>query len=96
MLATVEFLYKPKVQAKEKWVYVKRAVKGRIRMELRIREVDKGEWRAPSTSSGTGVPLVRSVSLSNWPLLVVRGRKAPPVILRESGESIDTSSKGAG
>ncbi len=36
---------KPEVQAKEKWVYVKRAVKGRIRMELRIREVDKSGRR---------------------------------------------------
>ncbi|PHX64343.1 MAG: hypothetical protein CK551_01270 [Planctomycetaceae bacterium] len=36
------FFFLPEVSAKEAWVNVKRAVKGRIRMELRIREVDKG------------------------------------------------------
>ncbi len=34
--------YKLEAQAKEEFVIVKRAVKGRIRMELRISEVDKG------------------------------------------------------
>jgi hypothetical protein len=34
--------YKPEAQAKEELVIVKRSVKGRIRMELRICEVDKG------------------------------------------------------
>ena len=34
--------YKLEAQAMEEFVIVKRAVKGRIRMELRIREVDKG------------------------------------------------------
>ena len=34
--------YKLEAQAMEELVIVKRAVKGRIRMELRIREVDKG------------------------------------------------------
>ena len=83
---------------------VKRAMKGRIRMELRIREVDKGgaarvtntSKLAPSTNSWTRfesdesgpfgklrglVFIVRSVSLSNWPLLVAQG----PVKSRQSG-----------
>ncbi len=34
--------YKLEAQAKQEFVIVKRAVKGRIRMELRISEVDKG------------------------------------------------------
>ena len=34
--------YKLEAQAMEEFVIVKRAMKGRIRMELRIREVDKG------------------------------------------------------
>ena len=36
---------------------------------MRERRYKYTVWRrAPSTSSGTGVPLLRSVSLSNWPL----------------------------
>ena len=35
-------IYKPEAQAKEEFVIVKRSVKGGIRMELRIRKVDKG------------------------------------------------------
>ena len=66
----------------EEFVIVKRAVKGRIRMELRIREVDKG---GGSMGEGNeeigpfgklrdrGIHLLRSVSLSNWPLLVAQG-----------------------
>ena len=56
--------YKPETQAKEELVIVKRSVKGRIRMELRICEVDKGGAARvtntreagpfPSASSGTG------------------------------------------
>ena len=34
--------YKPEAQAKEEFVILKHSVKGRIRMELRIREIDKG------------------------------------------------------
>ena len=59
---------------------VKRAVKGRIRMELRIREVDKGGAAKVTNTREAGpfgkhrglVILVRSVSLSNWPLLVAQ------------------------
>jgi hypothetical protein len=105
-------------QAKEEFVILKHSVKGRIRMELRIREIDKGGAARvtntreagpfPSASSGAWfhctviefielavircsgtrfesdesgpfgklrglVFLVRSMSLSNWPLLVAYG-----------------------
>jgi hypothetical protein len=57
-------------QAKEDFVIVKRAVKGKIRMELRICEIDKGGAAkvtknmklAPSASSGT-----RFESDEGWP-----------------------------
>ena len=73
----------------EEFVIVKRAVKGRIRMELRIREVDKGGAAKVTNTREAGpfgklrglVILVRSVSLSNWPLLVAQG----PVKSRQSG-----------
>ena len=73
----------------EEFVIVKRAVKGRIRMELRIREVDKGGAAKVTNTREAGpfgklrglVFIVRSVSLSNWPLLVAQG----PVKSRQSG-----------
>ena len=60
---------------------VKRAVKERIRMELRIREVDKGGAARVKNTREAGhfgklkglVFLLRSVSLLNWPLLIAQG-----------------------
>jgi hypothetical protein len=105
-------------QAKEEFVILKHSVKGRIRMELRIREIDKGGAARvtntreagpfPSANSGAWfhctvsefvelavircsgtrfesdesvalrhsqgpVLIVRSLSLSNWPLFVALG-----------------------
>ena len=42
LLTLTQIFFLTEVSAKEAWVNVKRAVKGRIRMELRIRKVDKG------------------------------------------------------
>ena len=94
--------YKLEAQAKEEFVIVKRAMNGKIRMELlssqtkcntiMIRCCHYGKRirtkQAPSTNSRTRfesdegmvlrqtqgpVLIVRSVSLSNWPLLVAYG-----------------------
>jgi hypothetical protein len=59
-------------------VIVKRAVKERIRMELRIRKVDKGGAAKITNTPEAGrfdklrslVFLVGSVRLKNWPLLI--------------------------
>ena len=92
---------KPEVQAKEKWVYVKRAVKGRIRMELRIREVDKSGRRrrvaGPFDKLRDRGSFITVSELVELAVISCARSKAPPVILRESGESINTgSNQGAG
>ena len=58
-------------QAKEDFVIVKRAVKGKIRMELRICEVDKGGAAKVTNGRGAGPPSANSgtrfESDEGWP-----------------------------
>jgi len=65
--------YKLEAQAKEEFVIVKRAVKGRIRMELRIREVDKGSAARVTNTLEAGpnlrqdsTTLRKTVSSPHW------------------------------